>query len=230
MELNIKHAFSSPFSDKQWYIKLIFPLIVCTCFIVFNPNLHISRSIQIIAGFVLAVPYLILWGFFIRFQHNEINNKTPLLPELKNKIKDYVNYGIRLTGICLIYVAFSFILFIVTLFIAKINFLINILSIFTFIGLVIFLWIALIFSESSYADEFSFKNAINFKRVFKLMSKVKLEILIWLLILVLLGLVLKTIIMLANFTLIVYPFVRVFIKLVLNNLSAQMYKIAKDRL
>lgn len=229
MELDIKKAFCSPFSEDKWYLKLIFPFIICATFIVFNSNLHIIRLVPIIAAFFLAVPYLILWGYFIKFQHNEINNHLPLLPEFKN-IKDYLSYGLRLTGISLIYIAIGLVFLIATVFLFKIGSFMKIVSVFMFTAIVLFLWIALIFSVSSYADKFCFNDAVNFKRVLRLMSKVRLEILVWLLLVVLLGLVLRVISMFPAFLLAIYPFARTFIKLILNNLNAQLYKVAKSRL
>lgn len=230
MELNIKKAFLSPFSEKQWYIKWIFPIIVSACFLVFNPNLNFSNTVKLLIIFVCIIPYLILWGFLNQFQHNEIHDETPILPILSGKVKNYFIYGTRLCVITLVYLIFCFVLFLIALFTLELGLIIKILTILSLFGAVIYLWIALIFAQSSYADNFCFRDAMNFKKVFKLMSKVKIEIFIWFLIVALLGFILKLVLMLPLFILIIYPIVRVLVKLILNNLSAQLYKIAKFRL
>lgn len=232
MELDIKKAFLASFSEEKWFIKLIFPVIISACFLVLDKNLHISKSIQIIAMFCLAIPYLVLWGFFTQFQHNEIHNKSELLPTLHSNIKDYFIYGINLTGIGLVYIIFLAIILlsIIPFFLLKANVIILVLLAIMYVCIAIFSVIVLIFSECSYADNFCFQDAFKFKYILKLMANVKFEIFILLFISLLLSCTLKLVLIFTNFILIFYPFIRVFIKLTGYNLAAQIYRIAKSRL
>lgn len=232
MDLDIKRAFLSPFLEKKWFVKLVFPFIISACFLIFDKNLHASKLTQAIAVSCLAIPYLILWGFFTQFQHNEIHNKSEILPMLNNKLKDYLIYGLQLTGISLVYIIFLAIIsiMIIPFFIFKINAAILTLLIIMYICVVLFLMATLIFSECSFADNFHFKDAFNFSLIFQLMSNAKLEILTLFLFSALLSIVLKLILTFTNFILIFYPFLRILAKLMGYNLAAQMYKIAKKRL
>lgn len=232
MDLDIKKAFCSPFSSEKWYIKLVFPFIISACFLIFDKNWHLNKSTQIIAIFCFTIPYLVLWGYFTQFQHNEIHNKSEILPILNNKLINYLTYGINLAGISLAYTFFSVLIFIpiIPFFIFKVNLIILTLLAIAYIFIAVFLLIALIFSECSYADNFCFKDAFRFKYIFNLMSNVKFEIFILISISILLSVILKFILMFTNIILVLYPFLRVFVKLVAYNIAAQVYKIAKRRL
>lgn len=57
MELDIKKAFLSPFSDKRWYLKLIFPCAAMILILVFfDPRL--MRHFPEIVAWVLAIALL----------------------------------------------------------------------------------------------------------------------------------------------------------------------------
>lgn len=231
MNLDIKRAYYSPFSEKNWYIKLIFPTIVTALGLISNPNLNISKTFILLTTLISLFPNMILTGFFTQFQHNEIHNKTPLLPSLNGKVKDYFVYGLNELGIILIYIALGFVFTFVIPEIFKnieiLNVLVNIVSV---IGLIIWI-IVLVFGLNAYADGFCFKDAVNFRQIFKLISKMQLlEIFGFIFIAILFITCIKLVSSLANILLVISPIVLVIMQLMLINLSAQIYKIAKDRL
>lgn len=231
MDLDIKKAIASPFSEKKWYIKLIFPIIVTALELVNNPNLHISQNIILLTTFISVLPDIVLAGFFIQFQHNEIHNETPLLPFLNAKIKKYFIYGLYGLGITLIYIILGFVLFFVLPNLFKnlgiANTLVGSLS---NIGLILG-FIFLFFAINAYADYFKFKDAISIGRIFKLMSKVQpFDYFGFIFFAVGLTYYIKLSSSLNNIFLIFSPFVAVIIRLTIMNMSAQLYKIAKNKL
>lgn len=248
MELDIKKAFLSPFSEKRWYIKLIFP---CTTMILIlillDPPLMRTILIPDIAVWIIAIaciPALVfLLGFFAQFIHNEISNNKPLLPGMEVKFRDYFIYGLISLGIFLIYSIPNSLLGLIKHTPAK-----DIGATFIVIPLLLlslFLSIVGAFSQNAYADFFCFKDAIRFKRIFKLMFNVKLEIFIYLIIFFILdklnsplelGFVAAA--RSLHFTTTVFllskdfaiPIVDLVFTLMFLNLQAQIYKIAKNRL
>lgn len=231
MDLNIKKAIASPFSEKKWYIKLIFPIIITALGLVSNPSLHISQNVILLTTLISLLPDIVLAGFFIQFQHNEIHSETPLLPFLDEKVKTYFIYGLNGAGITLIYMALGFILFIAIPNLFKnagiISALIGILSILVLIiGIIV-----LVFAFNAYADYFEFKDAISLGRIFKLMSKVQLfDFFGFIFFTIGLANCIKFISSLNNIFLVFSPFITVIIQLIIMNMSAQLYKIGKNRL
>lgn len=229
MDLNIKKAIKSSFSEKKWYIKLIFPVIVTALGLVNNPNLHISQNIILLTNFISLLPVIVLVGFFIQFQHNEIHNEIPLLPSLDKRVKNYFLYGLNSLGIALIYIVLGFVLFFVLPNLFKnlgiANTLIGSLA---NIGLILG-FIFLFFAINAYADYFKFKDAISIGRIFKLMSKVQ-PFDYFGFIFFAVGLTYYLSSSPNNIFLIFSPFVAVIIRLTIMNMSAQLYKIAKNKL
>jgi len=230
MELNIKKSYRSPFSEKQWYIKLIFPIIMNACILFSSLNLHTSKIFILITSLISLLAFIVLFGFYIQLQHNEIQDKIPLLPSLKGKIKDYFIYGINAIGITLIYLIFGIIIFFIASIILKLGGIISILTSIVLNASLFLLLIAAIFAQSSYASDFSFQNSIDLRRVSNLMSKVKLEILMYVLIALPLCIILNHFSKIENIMLVFSPIIMVIMQVILNNLNAQLYKIAKKRL
>lgn len=230
MDLDIKRAFLSPFSEKRWYVKLIFPVIMSTCGLVFNPNLHISKMLILLTALMSIYPNIILAGFYTQFQHNEIHNETPLLPFLDEKVKRYFVYGLNSFGITLIYLLLGLVLFFVIPNLLKgtgiISVLINIIFV---LGLIVGV-IILFFALNAYADYFCFKDAINFGFILKLVAKTPLEIFNFVLFAIPLTVCINFVSSFTNFMLIISPILIVIMRLILMNLTAQLYKIAKNRL
>lgn len=246
MELNIKKAFCAPFSDKNWYLKLIFPILtMVTVLILFEPM--IAAAIPQILGLVVVIglipAYFFILGFIVQFMHNEISNNKPLLPGKEIPLKNYLIYGLVSFGIYIPYSGLQSLLNLAKNVSANgtVNTLIE-----AFL-LVLYLFISIIwaFSQNSYADCFSFKDAIKFKRIFNLIFKVKLEIFIYLTIYLILDKLCTPLIfgyidivrklhfsttafvISKSFTI---PIVGIIAMLIFSNLQAQIYKIAKNRL
>lgn len=223
MELDIKKAFRSPFSDKKWYVKLIFPYIMTIVSFIYNPSLNISNNILLPMSIIILIPNTILFGFYIQFQHNEINNKESLLPNLSGNLKDYFIYGIKALGISLIYISICSLIFFGASAISTIAGLISLLA-------VLILFIACFLSQSCFADKFRFKDSVNLIKIFKLMSKGKIEIFIYALVTFQILITTNWLSKFTNIMFIIVSIIIVIMQLALMNLSAQMYKIAKVRL
>lgn len=245
MELDIKKAFHSPFSEEKWYLKLIFPVIMAAFNLISNVAVHEHKIAVIILILITILPNLVLIGFFTQFAHNEIWNEIPLLPSLKSKIKQYFSYGIKNLGLSICYgIAFfiiGFVLSFVTGLVLGIlcailglnKIILPIVSIIIFVPVLILLVAFMVLVKGAFADNFSFKEAMNYKRLFKLMSKVKSEIAIYLLLTICLTIALVIIVLtlsLLKFTLILAPILMAIVGLISINLYAQVYKIAKSRL
>lgn len=240
MELNIKKAFLSPFSEEKWYLKLIFPTIMAAFALIYNFLSKEHKPEAIILGLLILIPGIILSGFLTQFTHNEINNKLPLLPELKTNIKKYLSYGLWTLLITLIYLFFIIVLYIIysalfafLIYLTKGNvYLIYILVTLSII-LGIFLGFSYAFAIGSYADNLEISQIASIKKTFKLMSKAKAEIAIYLLLALALGAalgVITIILTIPRITIFLVPFFTALEQLISVNLSAQVYKIAKSRL
>lgn len=231
MELNIKKACLSPFSENKWYIKLIFPVIMSAFGLVSNPHLHISNKVILLTLFISMLPNIVFGGLYTQFQHNEIHNKTPLLPCLDGKVKNYFIYGLNGLGITLIYMLIGLLLFIYIPNLFKNTGIISVvISLFSLLGIIagIIIWL---FALNAYADYFCFKDAIDLGRIFKLISKVQLlEFFGFIFIAILIVNGINLVSTLTNIILVVSPIIIVIMQLILMNIMAQLYKIAKKRL
>lgn len=237
MQLDIKKAIKSPFSEKGWYLKMIFPFIMVVLSSVGEKHLHIPNLYVGIVALITIIPNLILTGFFLQFQHNEINDKEPLLPVLKSNVSNYLNHGFKSIGFMLFYfILFLIVPMFICMFLTK-------TSTKTMIILAIVLCCALLFltyllymmAQNIYADKFCLEDAFNVKRVFNLISKVKMEILIYLLTAFLI--IMMAAIIFYIFTIhfvivsiILIPVLITLAEFMLVDLQAQVYKIAKCRL
>lgn len=239
MELNIKKALLSPFSDNKWYIKLIFPSITMFCIFVLYLKPHVPLIVALTIVLICILLGIMLNGFFIQFRHNEICNNKPLLPEFNGTfedIEDYFIYGLNSCGIYFMYAIPTLLLSIIGHIHAPI--IIAVLTSILFLLSYLLLFIAGSFSQNAYADYFCFGNAVKFKKIFRLMSKVKLEIFIYLIlstilmllylcIVVILALIVKNINIIFAILCSIPIIILILIEL---DLQAQIYKIAKNRL
>lgn len=99
MKLDIKKAFLSPFSDKDWfwkislfgYLSLIIEIISMQ--VDFKHINKINLSLWIFVAFPIA---FVIMGYFIRFIHNEINDIKPLIPEWRLNLKKYFKTGLAI--------------------------------------------------------------------------------------------------------------------------------------
>jgi len=233
MNLNIKKAFLSPFSEEKWYLKLIFPIIMAACNLISTRGLHVPESTVMIVSLISLVPSIILSGFFLQFEHNEIHDELPLLPVLNSKVNQYLIYGLNILGIALIYAFFMLLLFVIWALFVKLSGPFAIIIGIVVILAILYLCIVLGLALSSYADEFKFKDSMSFKRINKLLAKAPAEIFIYILVatgLVILASIFNIILLMAKFTFILAPIYMAIIQLTLVDLKAQVYKVAKSRL
>lgn len=245
MDLEIKRAFLSPFSEEKWYLKLIFPAIMVAFSLISHLAVHEHKMAAIILMLITLLPNLVLYGFFAQFAHNEICDEIPLLPSLKSKVKQYFSYGVKNLGLSICYgIAFFVICFVLSLVIGIMwgimsailgsnKIILQIAQIIIFVLVLIFMVAFMPLVQGAFADNFSFKEAWNYKRIFKLMLKVKSEIAIYLLLATCLTIALAIIVLilsLPKFTLILAPILTAIEQLISINLYAQVYKIAKSRL
>lgn len=245
MELNIKKAFLSPFSEEKWYIKLIFPVAIAALSFAANIISKEHKLEAVMLGLLSLIPSIILTGFFARFAQNEIKSQTPLLPELKYQIKQYLIYGLKYIGVSLVY---TFILLLLTLGVAVLvgitlgllsaanittKLLSAIIFILIFIPLVILFIAFMTLVLGAFSDNMSFEEALNIKRVWSLVCKTKAEIAIYLLLAIGLGIalaIISVILIVPKVTIFLVPFFITVEQLISINLKAQVYKIAKSRL
>lgn len=241
MELDIKKSFKVPFSQEKWYIKLIFPSIMAIFSLISNNLMQTNKPAVAILFLITLIPAIILNGFFLQFAHNEINDEYPLLPNLKSRIKEYLKYGAKYYGLIIIY---AVILFFAGLligfasgfilgFLGLDKTLLSILTIAIFLPLLILVCCYLILVYGVFSDKFNFKEAFMYKKIMSLLSKVKAEITVYLLVVFGLLIVLSAMFMVLSIfkiTLIIAPVLVAVQQLIAINLKAQVYKIAKTRL
>lgn len=236
MKLDIKKAYLSPFSEKKWYIRLIFPTIMAAMSFICNPNIQIMpRQYCNLFILITLIPGIILSGFFIQFQHNEIRNEQPLLPVLKSNISEYARHGIRSIIFILFYSVIDIFIILLALILLKME-LIKIISILISIiavTAIIFVFIAANIAIAAYADNFNVEDAFNINRICLLIFSAKGEICVFLFMALILSLLSGIICAILGITIIgmfFIPIVIAILQLIIINLEAQVYKAAKFNL
>lgn len=172
MQLDIKRAFLSPFSEKDWPWNLFLFGVLSYITIAIHANM-------LLKGALIGIPFsilirVLLFGYLIHYIHNEIHGITPSLPNWKTNIFSYFKKGLECSIIILGYVAiYLIILFIPILLICLIP-----------LSWVKLLFITLLFIVSlpilgiivcCYADTLNYSDSFNLKRSYKLFSKAKKE-------------------------------------------------------
>jgi len=233
MELDIKKALNSPFSEEKWHIKLILPFIVAILGLITSAFYKDYPTMSNIVNLISIIPSIILGGFYVQFAHNEIHDKTPLLPDLELGVMDFLKYGFKLLGVVLVYFSIAIIGLLLGLIAIKTQ---NLLALVALVLLLVGILVGFILSilaEGIFFDTFNFKEALDYKRVFKLLSKVKMEVALYFLVCICFMMfmsICNAIVESLNITII---FAAVFIaigQLIVVNLNAQIYKVAKSRL
>lgn len=97
MQLDIKKAIISPFLDKDWYIKILFPIILMPFGMVFYYKSYIHHmatfipKTAILLFLIICLAMSLLYsGFMVVYRHNAIYNHCPSFPELNNIWKDFL--------------------------------------------------------------------------------------------------------------------------------------------
>lgn len=234
MNLDIKKAICSPFSDTRWYIKCAVPIFFFLISGLQFPLYKISHFNLFIINYTILLPaWFIIAGFVIQFAHNEIHNITPLLPEWKEHLKKFLKIGIVFWGVLLIYlIPILLISFLYINATGKIFSMINLTDFNIKIVLMLFP-IAMIFPFISflatvYSDNFRFKDSFNITKIFKLIFLTKEEIVIYLL-LITVSVIFDMIFRFYfknTFVLILLPFKNFIFNLIFINAMSQIYKVA----
>lgn len=233
MKLDFKKAFNSPFSDEKWYIKMIFPFILAILGIISSTFYKNDQATNAVINLVTLIPSIILGGFYAQFAHNEIYDKSPLLPDLESGVKDFLKYGFKLLGVMIVY--FSIVIIGAILGFTGLNNP-NILSILGTILLLIGIpicFVLAILAEGIFFDTFCFKDTLDYKKVIKLLSKVKMEVGVYFLLCIcfmILTSICNSIVELLGFAIIFAAAFITIVQFIMVNISAQIYKIAKARL
>lgn len=233
MNLDIKKAFNSPFSEPQWYKKMIFPLALACLGIVSSPEMHLNKIVIAVVFLLTLIPGFVLSGFFIKYLHNEIYDETPLLPVLKGNVKEYLINGLKFLGISLIYLSVFVIATLILIALTKTQSIISFVAIALYIFFAIIMFMIFFFSESAFADNYKFKDALDINRLQSLVVKVPKEIFITILIgfgLTILMSIIAGIAGVLNLKMITSAIIAVPIQFIMYNLNAQLYKIAKSKL
>lgn len=233
MELEIKRAFRSPFSEEKWYLKLIFPFLVTLLANAGDKHFHLPALLLVVILVALIPLSLILSGFYLQFEHNEIHSKEPLLPFLKEKFLDYLILGLKVSAIFISFLALELLLFLP---------LVKLFKMYSPAGtifggllflLMLFVGLVLAFATSSLADTFDLKYGFKINRILSLMSKVIVEIIVYLIlcvILAIIGSVIASVLKLNIAGIFFTPIITVIVQFITVDLKAQVYKIAKYRL
>lgn len=250
MKLDFRKAINAPFSDKEWYIKLIFPcvvtglvgIILCSKSYILKVSANIPNFLFfgflifcLIIGFVAS-------GFFVQFRHNSICDFKHIIPETKGHIDGYLVQGFNSAIINFVYLMLNKLIDIIGHIPIREG--AGLLSVLVLSCMYIILSISGAFSQNIYADSFYFHKAFDYKRIFCLMSKVKKEIFIFycfcFVVILLCGMIALPCVMLCRhihmnymlFLILWYPLcviVGTLILLIFYNLQAQIYVIAKNR-
>lgn len=232
MELDIKKAFKSPFLEEKWHIKLIFPFIVAILNLITNVYYKDSSLTSLVINFLVIILGIALSGFFAQFGHNEVHNQSPLLPDMEENIKNFFIYGIKLVGIMIVYFSLVLIgsLFGLTAYAHP-----SVLALFGLFLMVLGLFVGFplaVVAEGIFFDNFNFKEALDIKKVFRLLTKIKMEILLYIIACICFMMLMSIFNSLVTIYSVTIIFVAAFvtaIQLALINFNAQIYKIAKSK-
>ena len=200
MNLDIKKAFYSPFSDSKWKSKL-FILSLFSIFSVFQYFLTTIQPPTFSMLFFLLIllpipPLFIFAGYCLQFGHNAIHNISPLLANWKSNFFKYFKHGLFSLIVFFIYaIPLIMILYIISpekqattlyylidlsskMHILKfLGFHIIYLIFFLIIFLLITLNIAILFSaDCLYMDNFKISNAFAVRKLFKFIFDAKYEL------------------------------------------------------
>lgn len=233
MKLDIKKAFNSPFSEENWYIKFIFPFIMSILSIMSSVFYKDDSFSMTIANLLAFVPGIILGGFYAQFAHNEIHDISPLLPNLQSEIGNFLKYGFKLMGVMLIYFSVAIIGGLLGIIALKNPSILTLLALILMLGGLILGFVLSVAAEGIFFDNFCFKDTLDYKRVLKLLSKVKMEIAVYFLFcfcFIMLTSICNSIVEALNFTLLFAAALIATGQFIIVNISAQIYKIAKARL
>ncbi len=234
MQLDIKKAFLSPFSDHEWKSKLSI-LTILGVFLVFqcfkNPNL---KQFNVIAE-ILFLPFSFLnIGYCVKFAHNEIHKIKPLLPVWEfDFLLEYFKYGLLFLVISWIYII-CFIIICLPMALLLNHFNIIYLCIFILFSMYLFVIIHSL-AINLYADNFKFKEAFNIRYLFNLIKNVKKELFLSILIVIPIGIPYFILVIVYKipfniFNVVILSFFGSIIDLIVRNVFAQIYKIAKSKL
>lgn len=239
MNLDIKRAILSPFSDSKWHVKLTLPFIWLFTSGLHFPLYKISYINLVILNFTLFLPFwLILYGFYIYFAHNEIHNLKPLLPTWKGNWFKYLKTGAT-SSIIVLFLLILILILDCVLALPRfllfphtspfsISFQYELMAI-TFIHALFFVFLHN-FLGCVYADNFRLSDSFNLKQVSELILIVKKEILVCAISIIIFFLLNSFILSYFKnvFFSILSPLVVVLCNLMFINLVAQIYKSAKS--
>ncbi len=232
MQLDIKKALQSPFSDEEWFVKLIFPIIVIILNALGSKYLNLPDLYKQIIFLVAIIPNLILEGFFLQFMHNEIKNQNTLLPVLKVNVFNYLKYGVKSLSFTIYYM----ILFILSFGLIYIFTEMTLLKFNVQVGIIIscisffFFLIIYLMAQSAYAENFKLGDAFDFYKLIRLVAKARNHILFFIVysaIIILLYLFVFYWLAATIIGILLIPLLSTSVGLFLFNLQAQVYKIAK---
>ncbi len=222
MQLDIKKALYSPFSRKDWL-----PTLIVLSLLTFSTITSYYTKYNAVFMFFFMV---ICFGYSCQFSHNEINNIKPVLPSWKLDFAKYLKYGFFCSlGMAL----YTLILGIIVI---PLGVLANIAESkifdysYIFVSNLVLIFIG--FVQCLYSENFKFKDMLPLSKPFKLILNVKLELLMCFIVHIITGTIVSY---WGNYNGQIYIkntfflFTRALGSLILVNLLAQTYKIAKER-
>lgn len=232
MQLDIKKAILLPFSDSDWKRKLLILLFFWAFLTIqyYLPN-NLNKSNLIYA--LLTLPFWFLGiGYCLQYAHNEINEIIPKLPIWQSNFLNYLKHGFFSTVISVSYLIPLKVIGRLTKVLFWDNYLqLNIIN-FIYYIFILALIIILSMVVDIYANNFKFIEAFNINKLFKLIIKAPKELFISALIFLLTLISQNLLVSIFSFHFSAIIFISILdllSALIVTNLFAQSYKIAKQK-
>lgn len=199
MQLDIKKAIKSPFSDEKWYLKtgllfLItvfgldpgfdavikkFTLVIKMINATFSTGIEgVTSNIDVLT--VILVPAflflsILALGYLLQFSHNEIKGISPIIPEWRKNIKKYLRSGFIAFAVLL---AFHIIFSILGEVFKNLLYSIFNMSTFNTYILDYFRDIFILIVFCFYSWRFNLKDSFDIPSIFRFIAKAKCELLV----------------------------------------------------
>jgi len=241
MKIDLKEAFTFVFKDERWIPKVLIAaglafgaaiisgIIKFTLMTTYHIDMHDSLNAlkMSLPGLIITLPISILiYGYLIDLSHNLINNIEPKLPGWSDNWGKFFLNGLKGYGVSIIYgiaIGIFYAFMCIPLCFKHDPVTIAIVLILFLVSLLIFIAFTLV-AFNSYAEDYSFGNALNIKRVWQIFTKSYPYLILILLAKIVVVILALAILIISCIGILLIPVAMFISSLISMNLYAQVYK------
>ena len=175
MSLNIKEAFLYPFGDREWKTKLVIPALIAALPAIYKVTQQELDIIpRIFFTFIIAVLSLLYFGFILEYMRNQLNETN--INKLPNIVADYKKFiinAIKCILVCAVYTLLLIIPSALVFFGFKVGTNVFFISILMACILIFLYFLILFYAQLVFIENYSFEEALNISKIFKLIISSK---------------------------------------------------------